>query len=226
MPCWAASSRCSSSLRSVDELCETRMQVKRSLGWVVLAAAWFAMSVTVALGAEGGESGERPTTLFTGDLGNILWSLVTFVAVLAVLGKFAWKPILGALQKREDFIRDSLAQAKKDREDAERCLKEYTEKVLAARAEATAIVDEGRRDAEVVKRRIEDEAKSEAKAILERGKREIAIATDTAVKELYSLSAKLATEVAGRIIRKELNPREHERLIAESIEELQEAARS
>jgi len=173
--------------------------------------------------SEGG--GEQPT-LFTGDLGNILWSLATFVAVLVVLGKFAWKPILGALQKREDFIRDSLAQAKQDREDAERRLKEYTEKVLAARAEATAIVDEGRRDAEVVKRGIEDEAKSEAKAILERGKREIAIATDTAVKELYTLGAKLATEVAGRILRRELNPREHERLIAESIEELQEVAGS
>ncbi len=182
-----------------------------------------AFSAPRAFGSEGGS--EQPT-LFTGDVGNILWSLVTFVAVLVVLGKFAWKPILGALQKREDFIRDSLAQAKQDREDAERRLKEYTEKVLAARAEATAIVDEGRRDAEVVKRRIEDEAKSEAKAILERGKREIAIATDTAVKELYTLGAKLATEVAGRILRKELNPREHERLIAESIDELQEVAGS
>ncbi len=180
-----------------------------------------AFSAQRAFGSEGG--GEQPT-LFTGDLGNILWSLVTFVAVLVVLRKFAWKPILGALQKREDFIRDSLAQAKQDREDAERRLREYTEKLLAARAEATAIVDEGRRDAEVVKRRIEDEAKSEAKAILERGKREIALATDTAVKELYTLGAKMATEVAGRILRKELNPREHERLIAESIEELQGVA--
>jgi len=185
--------------------------------------------IVVALGAAAqaaAESSEGKGNPFAGDIGNALWTLVVFVLVVAVLGKFAWKPILGALQKREDFIRDSLAQAKQDREDAERRLKEYTEKVLAARAEATAIVDEGRRDAEVVKRGIEDEAKSEAKAILERGKREIAIATDTAVKELYTLGAKLATEVAGRILRKELNPREHERLIAESIDELQEVAGS
>lgn len=171
------------------------------------------------------EGGEGPS-LFTGDLGNVIWSLVTFFAVLVVLGKFAWKPILGALQKREDFIRDSLAAAKRDRDEAERRLKEYSDKIVAARTEATAIVEEGRRDAEVVKRRIEEEAKSEAKAIIERGKREIAIATDTAVKELYTLSGKLATEVAGRILRKELNPREHERLITESIEELQEVEAS
>ncbi len=171
------------------------------------------------------EGGDQPT-LFTGDLGNILWSLLTFFVVLVVLGKFAWRPILGALQKREDFIRDSLAAAKRDRDEAERRLKEYSEKIVAARAEATAIVEEGRRDAEVVKRRIEEDSKAESKAILDRAKREIAIATDTAVKELYTLSGKLATEVAGRILRRELNPREHERLITESINELQEVAGS
>ncbi len=180
-------------------------------------------SATPTLGSQGG--GEQ-STLFTGDLGNIIWSLITFFVVLAVLGKFAWGPILSALQKREEFIRDSLAQAKRDREDAERQLKEYTEKLVAARAEATAIVDEGRRDAEVLKRKIEDDAKVEAQASLDRAKREIALATDTAVKELYTISAKLATEVAGKIIRKELNAGEHERLISESIDELESVGRS
>jgi F-type H+-transporting ATPase subunit b len=187
------------------------------------------MAVGVLLGTTGSlfasEGGDQPT-LFTGDLGNILWSLLTFFAVLVVLGKFAWRPILSVLQKREDFIRDSLAHAKRDRDEAERRLKEYSDKIVAARSEATAIVEEGRRDAEVVKRRLEEESKAEAKANLERAKREIAIATDTAVKELYTLSGKLATELAGRILRKELNPREHERLITESINELQEVEAS
>ena len=65
-----------------------------------------------ALGAESAEGAGGPS-LFTGDLGNIFWSLLTFAAVIFVLGKFAWKPILGALQKREDFIRDSLKKATK-----------------------------------------------------------------------------------------------------------------
>lgn len=175
--------------------------------------------VASAATVQASEGGESPN-LFTGDLGNVFWSLVTFLVVLGVLGKFAWKPILGALQKREDFIRDSLASAKRDREESERKLKEYTDKIIAARSEATAIVEEGRRDADALRRKIEDDAKHEAKAILDRSRREIQIATETAVKELYSLSAKLATDVAGKIIRKELNAKEHERLIAESIEEL------
>src|SRR3989337_1749047 len=155
------------------------MQLKRMGSLLAVFAGALSFFVRPAVGSEGGEG----PSLFTGDLGNVFWSLVTFFAVLVVLGKFAWKPILGALQKREDFIRDSLVQAKKDREDAERRLKEYTDKLLAARSEATAIVEEGRRDAEVVRRRIEEESKAEAKAILERGKREIAIATDTAVQD-------------------------------------------
>jgi len=186
-----------------------------------LVAVGVLFGTTVPLFASDG--GDQPT-LFTGDLGNILWSLLTFFAVLVVLGKFAWRPILSALQKREDFIRESLAHAKRDRDEAERRLKEYSDKIVAVRSEAMAIVDKGRRDAEVVKHRIEEESKAEAKAILQRAKREIAIATDTAVKELYTLSGKLATELAGRILRKELNPHEHERLIAESINELQEVA--
>jgi F-type H+-transporting ATPase subunit b len=163
---------------------------------------------------------------FAGDVGNAIWTLVIFVLVVVVLGKFAWGPILKALQRREDFIRDSLEQAKKDREDAEARLKEYVKKLEDARAEATAIVQEARRDAEVLKRKLETDAKTEASATLDRARREIDLATETAVKQLYTLSAKLATDVAARIIRKELNAKDHERLIQESVAEFEAASLS
>ena len=158
------------------------------------------------------------------DLWQAGFTIVVFVVLLIILRGAAFKPILGALQKREDFIRDSLEQAKNDREEAEARLKEYTDKLQAAREEATSLVEEGRRDADVVKRKIEEDARKEADARVERARREIGLATDTAVKELYTLSAKLATDAASRIIRKELSPHDHERLIAESIEELGRSA--
>ena len=68
--------------------------------------------------------------------------------VVAVLGKFAWGPVLALLQEREEFIHKSLADAKHDREEAEARLKEYAAKLQSARGEAAAIVDEARRDAE------------------------------------------------------------------------------
>lgn len=187
--------------------------IKKTVG---IAAVTLMMGAAAAIGSEGGEK----TSLFTGDLGNIFWSLVTFFAVLFVLGKFAWKPILGALQQREEFIRSSLEQAKQDREAAESRLKDYEAKLASARQEATEIVQEGRRDAEAVKRKIEQDTKESTAAMLERAKREISIATDTAIKELYDVTGTLATSIASRIISKELDARDHERLIAESIREL------
>ena len=167
-----------------------------------------------------GEAQQGSPSIFTGDLGNVFWTLVTFLAVVFVLGKFAWPPILTALQKREEFIRDSLQQAKTDRESAEARLKEYEQRLQSAREEATGIVEEGRRDAEVVKREIESTARQEAGAMLERAKRDIGIARDTAVRDLYDLSGELATNIASRIIRQEVDSAAHERLISESIDEL------
>lgn len=180
---------------------------------VALAAA----SVTLpAWAAEGGQ----PGGVFAGDVGNALWTLVIFGAVVFVLGKFAWKPILSGLQARETFIRTSLEEARRDRAEAEARLKQYEDRLNSARSEATAIVEEARRDADVVKRRIEEEAGGEAARIVERAKREIAIAKETAVKDLYSLSARLTTDVASRILAREITVQDHERLIRESIERL------
>jgi F-type H+-transporting ATPase subunit b len=173
-----------------------------------------------ALPAFAAEEAGGAITPFAGDVGNALWTLVIFALVLFVLGRFAWGPILKALQSREAFIRESLEKAQADRLEAEARLKEYLDKINAARTEATAIVDEGRRDAEAVRRRIEADAHAEAEKAVERGKHEIELATATAVKELYATSAKLATELAGRILAREINPQDHERLIAQAIDEL------
>ncbi|MEM7582380.1 MAG: F0F1 ATP synthase subunit B [Acidobacteriota bacterium] len=168
-----------------------------------------------------GEGGDG--NIFTGDLGNMIWTLVVFGLVVFVLGKFAWGPILDGLQKREDFIHDSLEKARQDRDAAEARLKEYEARLNDARAEATSIVEEGRRDAEVLRGRIEQEAREEADKALARAKREIDIARETAVKELYVLSGNLATDLAGRIVGRELKAEDHERLIGDAISDLTES---
>ena len=189
-----------------------RFRIATSL---LLAAALAAPLAAAEAGH--GEAGGGP---FEGNVGNVLWTLVVFALVVLVLGKFAWGPILSGLQEREKFIHDSLASAKKDRDEAEARLRDYTEKLTAARAEATAIVDEGRRDADAVKRRIEQEAHVEAGKIFERAKREIAIAQQTAVKDLYAVATRLTTDVAAKILEREIRPADHERLIRDAIAEI------
>ncbi len=181
----------------------------------VLLAASFALPAFAS-----GEGGEN--NIFAGDIGNVLWTLLIFALVLVVLGKYAWGPMLDSLKAREDFIRESLETAKKDRDRAELRLKEYDDKLTEARAEATSIVEEGRRDAEVLRQRIDEEARSEAEKMIDRAKREIGIAKETAVKELYTLSGTLATDIATRIVGRELKAEDHERLIEQSISELEQ----
>lgn len=173
-----------------------------------------------AAAAFGSEEGAGPG-LFTGDLGNIIWTLVTFFAVVFVLGKFAWKPILSALQQREQFIRDSLDQAKKDREQAEARLKEYGEKLDRARTDATGIVEEGRRDAEEVRRKILADAKKESDAVAARAKKEIEIARDDAIKKLHDQTILLATSIAGKMVRRDLGEGDHRELLDEALSEMQ-----
>jgi F-type H+-transporting ATPase subunit b len=191
--------------------------MKRVLKSALCALPLLALAIP-ALAAAAEEGGEAPPSLFAGDLGNSAWTLVIFAIVLIVLGKFAWGPILNQLQGREDRIRQWLESTKHDSDAAAAKLKEYEQKLAASRAEATAIVEEGRRDAEVVKRRIEAAAKEEADKTIERAKREIQIATDTATKELYTLSAKLATQLAAQVIGRELSPQDHQRLISQAID--------
>lgn len=182
---------------------------------LVLAAATLLVAAPAL--ASGGEGG-----LFAGDLGNAVWTLAIFLGLLAVLGKYAWGPILAGLQQREDFIRDSLAKAKEDRDQAAAQLAQYEDILAKARAEATAIVEEGRRDAEVLRGRIEQGAKAEADKQLARAKREMSIARETVVKELYALSGELATGIASKIVGRELQAGDHSRLIESSIAEIEE----
>ncbi len=189
--------------------------MKSKLAPSALLLAALSLAPSVAMAAGGGEN-----NLFAGDIGNAVWTLVIFLLVVFVLGKFAWGPLLAGLQSREQFIRDSLEEAKVQNDKATALAAEYEQKVHEAKTEATAIVEEGRRDAEAVKHQIEEQARAEADKMIKRARREIAIAQQTAVKEIYVTSARLATDLASRILKREVSAADHERLIAESIERI------
>jgi F-type H+-transporting ATPase subunit b len=175
------------------------------------------------LGAEDAHGGDK-VNIFGGDLGVAIWTLLIFVLVVLVLGKFAWGPLLAQLQKREEFIRDSLATAKSDREAAEARLREYEQRLAKAREEASAIVDEGRRDAEEVAKRVMVEARQAARAEQDRAIREIDIARKTALKDLYDQSAQLAMTMAGSVLKREMKAADHEQLIKEALVQMRESS--
>ena len=172
------------------------------------------LAATPLLAAE--EAHGEPS-IFAGSLGNSLVTLIVFGAVVFLLGKLAWKPVLNVLNERERTIRDSLESAKREREQAEQLLTEYKGQLDKARDEAAVLIDKGRQDAATARARILEDARGETTEMTARARREIQLATDAAIKELYDRTADLSVDVAARIIGKELSPTDHSRLIADSL---------
>jgi F-type H+-transporting ATPase subunit b len=166
----------------------------------------------------------EPISPFAGDLGNVLFTLLIFFLLLTILGKTAWRPLLEWQVKREESIRATLEKARREREAAEKLLAEYRRQIDHARHEATAIVEEGRRDAGEVRRRIHEEARQEGQQMLERARREIRLATDAAVAELYQRTADLAIQVASGVIEKSLDSGDHRRLVDQTLQRMTQAA--
>ncbi|HTM53786.1 MAG TPA: F0F1 ATP synthase subunit B [Pirellulales bacterium] len=146
-----------------------------------------------------------------------LWTLVVFVVLLAVLKKFAWGPILSALDGREKSIADHISQAERNHTQARQLLAEYEQKLASAANEIRAMMEEARRDAERAKQAILTEAKAGAEAERDRALRDIESATDQAIESLAERSANLAVELAGKILKSQLSAADHARLIEEAM---------
>lgn len=172
----------------------------------------------------GGHAG-APANIFAGGLGNALWTTVIFGIVVYILGSRAWPQMMGLIAERERSIRESLESARRNRDEAEQLLNDYKRQINKAREEATAIVDEGRRDGEIVREQIQHDARDEANRIVARAKQEIQLATDAAVRHLYDESASLATHMAGNLLRHQLqlSPEDHRALVQRSLEEMRTA---
>jgi F-type H+-transporting ATPase subunit b len=196
--------------------------MSRRCGYWRLAVIIIAVSLAAAPALAAQENEHAEPSIFEGGLHNAIWTLLIFLTVVLVLGKFAWGPLLGALKQREDFIRESLETAKKEREESTELLKKYTEQINRAREEATAITQEGRRDAEEVKKRIQAEARAEADAIIKRAKREIVIAHQDAITEIYNAVAELSTQIAERVLSREIDAEEHRELLNAALDEVRE----
>jgi len=145
------------------------------------------------------------------------FTFVVFLVLLAILWKFAWGPIIEALERREKMVADHIAQAELNHAEAKRLLVAYEHKLDAAAGEVRELMEEARRDAEKTKQSILAEAKAGAEAERLRALRDIDSATDAALESLSKRSADLAVDLAGKILQAQLSPADHAKLISEAM---------
>lgn len=164
---------------------------------------------------EEGAEGDHPPFLVS----TTVWAIVSFLLVLFILSKKLFPPILAAMDRRAQDIRDSLDAAERARAEAEEMMKRHQDDLAKAREEAAAIIEEGRADAQKLKDSIVASARSDAEELTARARRDIEQTKNNAVSELQQLSAALSIDIANELIRKNLSIDDHRKLIEERIKE-------
>ncbi len=169
---------------------------------------------------------EAPASPFAGTIYQAIATAVIFLLLLALLYKMAWGPILQGLQDRENRIKNDLEDAEAAARKANATLMEYQKKLADAAAEAQRQIEQARAEAQKVATQIRTEAEADIRGQRQRAIREIESAKQQALSDLYDQAATLSTQIAGRILQRELNEADHQALISESLAELTDGKRS
>ena len=156
------------------------------------------------------------------DPGLFVWTILTFLLLLFVLAKFAWKPLLKMLKDREELIRSSLEDAEKAKKKLERLNAEGQAIINQARSEAQSILSEGKTAAAKLKDETLDVAKEQAKQIASEAEKQINIEKEKAIAEIKSEVVNLSMSIAEKLINKNISPEDNKALIDESLSNVEE----
>jgi F-type H+-transporting ATPase subunit b len=155
------------------------------------------------------------------DPGLFIWTILTFLVLLTLLAKFAWRPLLTALDSRQSAIRKSLDDAQKAREELERLNQESALILNKARAEADQIIVSGRADAERLREDLKLKARAEADAIVKNAERQIQLETARALQQIRGEAVDLSVLIASKLIQRNLTKEDNDRLIEEALKQVQ-----
>lgn len=148
-----------------------------------------------------------------------LFTLIIFLGLLAILTKFAWRPLIQALENREKRIADQIDSAQQANEKAQATLKQYEQRMASATEQANQVLAQARQEAIQAKDRIVAEANAEAARQRERAIADIQAAKNQALRELAERSVDSAVSLAGNLLGKEIDRNSHAKLIRESIDQ-------
>lgn len=154
--------------------------------------------------------------------GDIIYQLLMFIILLALLRKFAWQPLMNIMKQREEHIANEIDQAEKRRQEAEKLLAEQRELMKQSRQEAQALIENARKLAEEQKEQIVASARAEAERVKEAAKQEIEREKEQAMAALREQVASLSVLIASKVIEKELTEQDQRKLIEAYIKDVQE----
>ncbi len=154
------------------------------------------------------------------DPGLYIWTIVVFLILLGLLAKFAWRPLLEALEKRQESIRHALDDAAKAKQELER-LQVESQRILAeARGEAESIVARTREDANRLRDEMRQKAQQEAANIVKNAGKQIELETARALQQIRHVAVELSVAIASKLLQRNVSKEDNERLIEDTFRQL------
>ena len=155
------------------------------------------------------------------DPGLYIWTIIVFVVLLGLLAKFAWAPLLDALDKRQESIRRALDDAAKAKQELER-LQTESQRILAeARSEAESIVARTRDDANRLRDEMRQKAQAEAANIVKNAEKQIELETNRALQQIRHEAVDLSVAIAAKLLQRNVSKQDNQRLIEDTFRQLE-----
>jgi F-type H+-transporting ATPase subunit b len=158
--------------------------------------------------------------IFEIDPGLFIWSVVTFLILVALLYKFAFGPLVKLQKARQDDISQSIHDAEQLRDEAQGLLANYKQQLAEAREEGAAILDRARKAGESTKAEVLEEARVQAEAALAKAREQIERDTNQALQKIREEVADLTVAATEKVARTSLSEKDQLRLIQEAINEI------
>jgi len=190
------------------------MRPSRLLIWVFALLVAFPSLLFAQQESEGGGG------LYDINTGLSVWTLIVFVSLLLILRKYAWGPIVDAVDSREKGIQAAIDGAAELNAEAAKLLEEHREQMADARRQASEILAEAKVASERVRKELEEKARTEAQGIVERALAEIERERDGALETLRRESVDLALAAASRLMQESFDQETDRELVERYLNEL------
>lgn len=154
------------------------------------------------------------------DPGLFVWTILTFLILAALLAKFAWRPLLAALDARQKTIAGAIDDARKAREELERVQQDSVKLLNEARREADGIITRARADADRFRDELKQQAQEQAATIVANAERQIQKEANRAVAQLRQEAVDLSFSIASKVLRRTVTPADHQQLVDDVISKL------
>ena len=189
----------------------TRHRRHSGLAAMVIATATVLAAPSLAWASDGP---------YPGDLGQAIAALLIFLGLAIVLGKYAWRPVIDQLRRRDEDIAKRLTDADAKQAQADEAQAEFSQQLENIDAQAEQLLGQARREAVAESTKILDTARDQAREVIARAEKDIAQAQAQARQDIQAATAKVAGEIAGRFLQEKLSADDHSRLVAQAAEQM------